>query len=351
MKAGTLNSNQPLVSIIIPYYNSEKYLTRCVDSILAQTYRNLEVILVNDASEDASFSIAEDLAKEDPRVKNINVPHGGVSLARNAGLGKATGDFVMFADSDDWMAPRIVGRMVNLMLRKKADLVTCEIERTESVTEFPGSKESKVSVCSRDEFLRIFFKISSNEWVHFPVAKLYKRELLPNPLYPAHIRVGEDVVGTYLALSGTERIVRLKEVGYYYYVNPQSATSQFDERDFDLIRVWDMMMEITEGLEPDHSYAKLNRERINFTLLFRMMTELPPEVRKKKYRAEQEQLLNDLKKCEKDLLHSPIVLSRKILIFLLCHCFPLASFGSSLIYRILARSGSTTAFSQRRNLS
>lgn len=348
-----LNKAQPLISIVIPYYNTERYLERCVDSITAQTYRNLEILLVNDGSEDRSVSIAKALEEEDERIVNINVPHGGVSIARNAGLKRAHGDYIMFVDSDDWMAPRIVGHMARLMEKLDADLVTCEIERAEDVSSVSKNipRSLSYSVCSRDSYMKIFFKISSNEWVHFPVAKLYKRELLPQPLYPEHIRVGEDVLGTYLAVSETRKIVRLKEVGYYYFINPRSATSQFDERDFDLIRVWDKVVEATNGKEPDHSYAKLNRDRINFTLLLRMLTELPAKERKQKYGKIEKQLLADLKKCEKSLLRSPIVFSRKVLIFLLCHCYPLVAFGGSILFRIGNRSGSAVAFSQRRGLS
>ena len=351
MESRKPGKEQPLISVVIPYFNTEKYLVRCVDSITSQTWRNLEILLVNDGSEDRSPLIARQLAEEDSRIRTIDVPHGGVSIARNAGLEKASGKYVMFVDSDDWMAPRIISHMARLMEKLDADLVTCEIERSEEVTEFPVSRQAKYSVCSRDAFMRIFFKISSNEWVHFPVAKLYKKDLLPNPLYPEHIRVGEDVLGTYLAVAETRKIVRLKEVGYYYFINPRSATSQFDERDFDLIRVWDKVVEATNGKEPDHSYARLNRDRINFTLLLRMLTELPAKERKEKFGDIEKQLRVDLKKCEKNLLRSPIVFSRKVLIFLLCHCYPLVELGGGILYKIGSRHGSSVAFSQRRGLS
>lgn len=351
MEIGSINRKQPLISVVIPYYNSEKYLERCVDSITAQSYRNLEILLVNDGSEDRSPLIAEELAGEDPRIVCLTVPHGGVSAARNAGLAKASGEYLMFADSDDWLAPRIIGHMARVMEKTGADMVTCGIERTEEPSGYPDSRQAKYTVCSRDEFMRIFFKISSNEWVHFPVAKLYKRALLPNPLYPEDIRVGEDVLGTYLAIAETEKITRLKETGYYYYVNPGSATSRFDERDFDLIPVWDQVVEAARGTEPDFGYARLNRERISFTLLLRMLTELSPQERKRKYGREEQQLRKELKKSEKSLLRSPIVISRKIMILLLCRCYPLAAFGGSLFYRIRKRSGAAGAFSQRRSLS
>ena len=91
-----------LISIIVPVYNAEKTLRRCVRSLMGQTYRNLEIILVNDGSKDGSLGLCREFAGEDARIRVIDQPNGGVSSARNAGLDAATGKFVMFCDSDDW---------------------------------------------------------------------------------------------------------------------------------------------------------------------------------------------------------------------------------------------------------
>lgn len=323
--------NRPQISVIIPFYNSEKHLKRCVNSIMRQTFTDLEIILVCDGSEDGSPDIAKKLAEEDDRIIILDIPHGGVSVARNKGLEIATGDYVMFADSDDAMNIYIMNRMMKVMAKTKADIVTCSIERTDTFKETePLSDTISYKTYKKNEYLRLFFKIKSNEWVHYPVAKLYKRELLPLPLYPPGIRVGEDVLGTYLALSKAKNITALRDTGYYYYTNPNSATADFGKKDFDLIRVWDQMVDVTKGIKPDHAYARLGRQRINFTLLLRMLTQMSAKEIRKNYAAEQKRLLRDLRRCEDDLLRSPVVVSRKFMIFLLCHLYDPVAAGCNL---------------------
>ena len=270
---------RPLVSVIIPFYNAEKYLRRCVESIAGQTYPELEILLVDDGSEDSSAEIAVSLAENDSRIRVVPIVHSGVSAARNEGLEKVSGSYVLFLDSDDWMDRAIVEMMVDQMTRTEADLVACDIafsdgrEINSDGTEKAESTDTAVNsplteTYSREEYLRFFFKIASNENVHFPVAKLYKKELLPHALYPEGIRVGEDVLGTYRALAKVKQIVWVRKVGYFYFKNPESVTTRFSPKDFDLFRVWDQVVADTQGKEPDHRYARINRDRINFTLLF-----------------------------------------------------------------------------------
>ncbi len=339
---------EPLVSVIIPYYNSEKYFGRCIESVVSSSYKNLEVILVNDGSDDGSEAIAIEYAQKDDRVKNINVPHGGVSRARNKGLEEAGGEYVMFVDSDDWISSDIIEHMSDVMQQTGAEMATCEIVSPEGGEACTGTGEHGYEVVSKDDYLRKFFKIDSNEWLHYPWAKIYKKSLLPQPFYPENIRVGEDVLGTYLAVRNTEKIVRMKEKGYFYFVNPKSVSSLFSEMDFDLIPVWNRMVEESIGQEPDHYYAQINRDRVYFTLLFRMITEVPKKTIKEKYSMQQDELRNELKKREKSLLRAPIVFSRKALIFILCHFFPLASFFGNMYVRSSNKRGVQAGLSRRR---
>ena len=338
----------PLVSVIIPYYNSQSVLKRAADSLAGQSYRRLEIILVNDGSGDGSREIAEELARNDDRIVNIDVPHGGVSAARNAGLEKASGFCVMFADSDDWMNTGIIEQMVNTMYQTDADLVTCRLERAESFVNPPLKHIGEYTTYSREEYLRILFRINTNTQVHFPVGKLYRKDLLPETLYPRDIRVGEDVIGTYLAALHASKIVCLEDVGYYYYINPKGVTTNFSEKDFDLIRVWDRMTELTAGKEPDHTYALFNRYRTNFTLLFRMITEVNARDIRTKYSDREKQLLADLRSCEKELMRSPFVLSRKVLIWSLCHLYPLSAFGGNCIVKLHELAGTKPGFRRRK---
>ena len=321
-------ATRDIISVIIPFYNSEKHLKKCVDSVTSQTYSDLEIILVNDGSTDSSRKIAERLASRDPRIRIIDIENSGVSVARNTGLSQATGSFVMFADSDDMINVNIIQRMMKVMKETKADMVTCQIDCTDTLTERLISKKIVYDIYSKHEYLRLFFKIGCNAQVHYPVAKLYRRELLPEDLYPAGIRIGEDVVGTYKAISQTEKIASLRDVGYYYYENPDSVTGSFSDKDFDLLDVWDRMVEITKGKDPDHKYALLGRDRINFTLLLRLITRVPADEIRKRFSSREKRLLRDLRLCEKRLLKAPIVTSRKLMIVLLCHMYkPAAAVG------------------------
>lgn len=344
-------NDQPLVSIIVPVYNTEKYLKRCIDSLLAQTYRNLEIILVDDGSTDDSLEIAESYAKADERVRAVSVSHGGVSVARNHGLSLSSADLVMFADGDDWMGKDAIAHMMEVMRDTGADIVTCKIKRAFDTSETMNDQPFEYTICDQEEYIRLFFRIGSNEWVHYPVAKIYRKKFLPNPLFPPGIRIGEDVLGTYLAIKSVQKIARLSEKGYYYFYNPSGVTDYFDDRDFDLLDVWDQVVEAAKGKEPDYSYAVLNRKRINFTLLLRLVTEVPAKERKVKYADREKQLRQELKACEKDLLNAPIVRSRKIMIFLMCHCYPLVSLMGDMFIKFSKLVGAKTAMAQKRPLS
>lgn len=112
-----------MISIIVPVYNSEKYIDRCLDSILNQTYKDLEIVLVNDGSNDQSLKILENYALRDTRIKVVNQENKGVAAARNTGLDNATGDYILYVDSDDWIENNMVERMVELSAN--ADIVFC----------------------------------------------------------------------------------------------------------------------------------------------------------------------------------------------------------------------------------
>ena len=341
-------SSEPVISVIIPYYQSGSYLKRCLDSVIGQDYPSLEIILVDDGSEDDSPRVAECLAAGDARIRHIRIPHGGVSVARNSGLAQATGKYVTFVDSDDWLADGILRRMLICMEESGADLVTCELSRVNSPEGCPKPERGREEVLTREEFLRLFFRIGSNEIVHYPVAKLFRRDLLPQPLFPPGIRIGEDVVGTYLAARDLHRVLRIRETGYYYFTNPESATSRFSDKDFDLLHVWDLIVRNAAGREPDEDYARLNRDRLSFTLLFRMITELSREEILRDYPEQERRLRSQLRSCEKELLSAPIVLSRKALILLLCHGYPLMSGLGNLSVRARRRRGKQTGFFRRK---
>lgn len=205
-----------LVSVIVPVYKVEKYLEKCVGSIINQTYKNLEIILVDDGSPDSCPKMCDLYAKEDKRVKVIHKQNGGLSDARNAGLDIMTGNFVCFVDSDDWVKKNYVEEMLNIQQKTNADVVACGInlvnEESGSVSEFKCSK--KIVTYEYDKILNNYFKkdeiISGVAW-----NKLYKKEIFKNLRYPKG-RIYEDNAIILQILYRCKKIVIIPNMLYNY---------------------------------------------------------------------------------------------------------------------------------------
>lgn len=169
-----------LISIIVPVYNAEKTLRRCVRSLVGQTYRNLEIILVNDGSKDGSLDICREFAGEDARIRVIDQPNGGVSSARNAGLDAATGTFVMFCDSDDWTEPDWCEAMRGNY--EENDLTICEIDRDDIPLE-------------KAEHPQILETAQRKDFLHRPLlmCALYNKFFARNVIEDNHLRFPEQL--------------------------------------------------------------------------------------------------------------------------------------------------------------
>lgn len=142
-------NKQQKISLIVPIYNVEKYLQQCIDSILVQTYKNLEIILVDDGSPDSSGKIADENALKDSRIRVVHKENGGVSSARNVGIEIATGEYICFADGDDWLEPNYVEYLLSLAVENDAEASVT----TDMFTTFyeQASRNNKVKVCSGHE--------------------------------------------------------------------------------------------------------------------------------------------------------------------------------------------------------
>lgn len=212
--ASTSNVQYPLVSVILPVYNVEEYLCKCVDSVLAQTYRNLEVILVDDGSMDNSSKLCEEYAKKDNRIKVIHQKNGGLSAARNTGIKIAKGKFLSFVDSDDWVAPRFIELMIKTIQEKKVDI--CAVGYF--FVDPDGIKP--VSISSNKQYHQV---ISSKQAIYmgfeslgfYAWNKLYARHLFKDVCYP-HGRLFEDTATTYKLFLQTDTIALCDEPLYYY---------------------------------------------------------------------------------------------------------------------------------------
>lgn len=213
------------VSIIVPIYNVEKYLPKCIESIIVQTYTNLEIILVNDGSPDNSRIICDEYSKKDHRIKVINKENGGLSDARNTGLDVATGDYISFIDSDDYIHEEYCETLLNLLKKFDADIAQCEFLKVyeKGINNFnieTCAVEQKITVLSNKDVLNNLY---NEHYISTVVVwnKLYKRELFEQIRFPKG-KVHEDEYTTYKVLFGTKKVVCTSKQMNFYLQRPDS---------------------------------------------------------------------------------------------------------------------------------
>lgn len=313
----TKASNEPLISIIVPVYKVETYLDKCVNSIINQTYKNLEIILVDDGSPDNCPKMCDEWAKKDDRIKVIHKKNGGLSDARNIGIQHANGEFIGFVDSDDWIDMNMYKTLYSNLQKTNSDISICDITRVTGETIELKPQKEILSEYSQEDYLMRYFKIGFQTIEYYAVNKLYKRELLNNNQYPYGL-TSEDVLGTYKAILKTSRIVKSNKVLYFYRCNENSITGSFSKRDFDLLKIWDMVVDYTKKEASQYlEYAKINRKRINYTLLMRMALNIKYSDIVNTYGEMYKQCLAEIKKDKKTLLKNKMPISRKVCLILM----------------------------------
>jgi len=215
---------ESLISIIVPIYKVEKYLNRCIKSILNQTYKNIEIILVDDGSPDNCGKICDRYANEDKRIKVIHKKNGGLSDARNAGLEICTGEYISFIDSDDWVEKNYIEVLYNLIKLKNSDIAICNYieifdEKIKSLTEI-----EEIYTYSNIDSL---YQLMGKNGVNFTVAwgKLYKKTLFENIRFPVG-KIHEDEYTTYKLLYISKKVSYTTKKLYYYLKRKDSITGE-----------------------------------------------------------------------------------------------------------------------------
>jgi len=215
----------PKVSVVVPVYKVEDYLSRCVDSILEQTFCDFELILVDDGSPDRSGYICDYYALNDNRVKVIHKQNGGLSSARNCAIewifSNSDSEWITFIDSDDWLHKDYLKLLVNSALNTGADISICRFVRTEyfDKNEVSSDINEKIIFYNSEKFF-----MEHNVEAIIACAKLYKRKFFSDIRYPEG-RLHEDEFTTYKILFQCKDICFVDEVLYYYFINPESITS------------------------------------------------------------------------------------------------------------------------------
>ena len=287
-----------LISVIVPVYNVEAFLPRCVDSILAQTYENLEIILVDDGSPDGCGTICDGYAAKDNRVKVIHKENGGLSSARNTGLESAAGEYITFVDSDDWIEPDAYAHLLEVMDRYQVKLVCGGNFDVDGATgkKTLGLCPKKEEVLSSEEFVGRMFL-----WQGFDSSacdKIYHRSLLETFRYPEG-RVCEDVAITYKIVLSTDRAALSDRPFYNYYHRPGSITistaAEISDKTFHFSQhteqIYGYIREHHPAIEPQARYLRVR----SLTHILLLLEQSEAEVRRN-FAAEYRHARKELKK-------------------------------------------------------
>jgi glycosyltransferase involved in cell wall biosynthesis len=225
-----------MVSIIVPVYNAEKYIKRCLDSVCGQTYTDLEIILINDGSNDGSLVVLQTYAASDDRIRVISQENKGVAAARNTGLRNVNGDFILYVDSDDWIEPDMIERMMNLSV--KGDIVFCGNDNAESEMQSKRFNNPEIEIWDNDKQLLEFMKhkrMTGMLW-----NKLIKTSLTEGIQFNENTGYGEDAEFLWQVLKRSQKMVVTNEILYHHVDNDLSISSlSFSDRKYSSIPMWE----------------------------------------------------------------------------------------------------------------
>ena len=219
-----------LISIIVAVYNAEEWLKRCVDSIINQTYSNIEIILIDDGSTDKSASICDEYARLDNRIKVIHKHNGGLADARNVGIYASKGTYIGFVDNDDYIAPNMYEDMLREMQYSDVDLVLCNCTYVDE----DGQPIEEISPINKTEIIspkEYFFRLAEPKSGYYITVwnRLYKKEILENVFFPVG-RTNEDSYVVHRIIQKCKSIMILDD-NYYYYTQRDTSLSRTPKAD------------------------------------------------------------------------------------------------------------------------
>jgi len=264
--------NNPLISIIVPIYNVEKYLSKCIDGILNQTYKNLEIILVDDGSPDDCGRICDEYSLQDKRIKVIHKSNGGLSDARNVAIDLMNGEYVTFIDSDDFVSSDYVETLYNLIEKSK-----CEISVSQFIPYSVGKlieilqPKEKTTILNVDDAVRIMFYqeyFDTSAW-----GKMYERNLFSSGVRYPKEALFEDLPTTYLLFLKANNIAVTNRITYYYLMREEGIQwSKFNPQKMDVIKHGEEMRKYLFSNKP-HLVTALNCRLLSAYFNILMQTE------------------------------------------------------------------------------
>ena len=241
-------NNNPLVSILLPCYNVDRFLPQCVDSITGQTYTNLQIVLIDDGSNDRTWQLMQEYANKDTRLEIYHQQNQGVASTRNHLLDKVRGDYVLFVDSDDWIQPNMVEFLLEKSKEKDADIVVCGVVKNNGVCSEAYTEEVMDQNTTIKKFL--FHKeLNGSLW-----NKLVKTRLLHNIRFDHRISYGEDALFCWSVLQRVQTVVLTNKQLYHYRMNDNSIShATYDERKMSGHIVWETIASETKEIWPQYA--------------------------------------------------------------------------------------------------
>lgn len=305
--------NNPLISVIIPVYKVEKYLNRCLDSVLTQTYHNLEIILIDDGSPDNCGALCDNYAKIDSRIKVIHQVNRGQSAARNVGLENSTGEYVTFVDSDDWIKDDYYEYCIELLEENDVDAIQICFANSNG-NSIESSVIPEVKVIENKEILQYYMNSSANTGSYSVCRCLFKRNLLENIKFREG-KINEDIDFKFKVLAKAKKLIVSNEIKYFYFQGDASTTrGGLRKKDFDLRDAAEELWNLAKSYDYGNIrfLAKVKKARTAFSFLCKIAYYGIDDstINEKKIIKE---LTSEHRKNLRILLKAPLPLSRKIL--------------------------------------
>ena len=325
----------PLISVIVPVYNVELYLDRCVKSLLAQSYANLEIILVDDGSTDNSAAICDQYGKEYSNVLVIHTQNGGLSSARNTGLKYVRGDYIGFVDSDDWVANDMYEYLYHLIAKYKADASSIWFATTYSEKINLSKQEENISVLHDEKILEFHLKEALMSGSHSMCRCLFRKDILADMIFPVGF-VNEDIPFKFEALSKCKIFVDSRLVKYFYFQARESISrGLFKKKDMALFTMTERLYEMAYPYGGNiRKLAEIKKIRSDFSILARIAfygSECDKAYTKEVIETSTSKLRNNVFK----LLKAPIPFSRKVLILAFAINFSVAKWVIDIYKRFI----------------
>lgn len=323
--------NNIKISLIVPCYNIRKYLPRCIESILAQTYKNLEIILISDGSTDGTDEVIREYAKKDSRIIPIFKQNSGVSDTRNRGLDIATGDYIGFVDGDDYIEPEMYETLLKNAIENNADISHCGYQMV-----FPSRVDyyyntGKKVIQDNKKGIR---DIIVGDYVEpSPCIKIYRKNIVNNLRMPINIKINEDVLFNFYAFVNSKKSV-YEDLPFYHYIlrKGSAATSKINQNKlFDPVRVRKEIFEYSlKNLDNEIQSVAYSSYLNSIINLYRVVS----NSKLKEYKEESFILKGQIKEIKGKFILSKRIKTERFLFF---HCTGLLMFTYKIYDKLLSK--------------